>query len=100
DNAVSFYTHTERTSSLIERRSMDLLSKKASTYEVLREHGVDRRSFIKFCTMMAAALGLESSMVPTIVAALENKPRLPVLWLHGLECTCCSESFIRSSHPI
>jgi len=79
---------------------MDPLSKQASTYEVLREHGVDRRSFIKFCTMMAAALGLESSMVPTIVAALESKPRLPVLWLHGLECTCCSESFIRSSHPV
>ena len=32
--------------------------------------------------------------------ALETKPRLPVIWLHGLECTCCSESFIRSSHPI
>jgi hydrogenase small subunit len=23
-----------------------------------------------------------------------------VLWLHGLECTCCSESFIRSAHPL
>jgi len=39
-------------------------------------------------------------MVPTVVAAMQNKPRIPVLWLHGLECTCCSESFIRSSHPI
>jgi len=34
------------------------------------------------------------------VYALETKPRIPVLWLHGLECTCCSESFIRSAHPI
>ena len=39
-------------------------------------------------------------MVPTVVAAMENKPRIPVIWLHGLECTCCSESFIRSPHPI
>jgi hydrogenase small subunit len=31
---------------------------------------------------------------------METKPRLPVLWLHGLECTCCSESFIRSAHPL
>ena len=23
-----------------------------------------------------------------------------MVWLHFLECTCCSESFIRSSHPI
>jgi len=39
-------------------------------------------------------------MVPTVVAAMENKPRIAVIWLHGLECTCCSESFIRSAHPI
>ena len=31
---------------------------------------------------------------------METKPRTPVIWLHGLECTCCSESFIRSSHPL
>ena len=31
---------------------------------------------------------------------METKPRTPVLWLHGLECTCCSESFIRSAHPL
>ena len=39
-------------------------------------------------------------MAPRVVAAMEHKPRIPVIWLHGLECTCCSESFIRSSHPI
>jgi hydrogenase small subunit len=74
--------------------------RRPSTYEVLTQHGVDRRSFLKFCTMMGAALGLEATMVPQIVHALETKPRIPVIWLHGLECTCCSESFIRSSHPI
>ena len=31
---------------------------------------------------------------------METKPRTPVLWLHGLECTCCTESFIRSAHPL
>jgi hydrogenase small subunit len=71
-----------------------------STYDILKAHGVDRRTFLKFCTATAAALGLEASMVPQVVAALSQKPRLPVIWLHGLECTCCSESFIRSSHPI
>ncbi len=71
-----------------------------STYDVLRQHGVDRRDFLRFCMTTAAAMGLEASMVPTVVAAMETKPRIPVIWLHGLECTCCSESFIRSSHPI
>ncbi|QOY88910.1 hydrogenase small subunit [Paludibaculum fermentans] len=71
-----------------------------STYDLLRTHGVDRRTFLRFCTATAAALGLESALIPQVVSAMETKPRLPVLWLHGLECTCCSESFIRSSHPI
>src|SRR5450755_3247916 len=79
---------------------MESLLRQTTTYDVLREHGIDRRRFVKFCTMMAAALGLEATVVPQIVEALETKPRLPVIWLHGLECTCCSESFIRSSHPI
>ena len=71
-----------------------------STYDLLRKHGVDRRNFLKFCTSVTAAMGLEATMVSKVVAAMETKPRIPVIWLHGLECTCCSESFIRSSHPI
>ena len=71
-----------------------------STYDLLREHGVDRRSFLNYCVKLTAAMGLGSIAVPQVVNAFETKPRLPVIWLHGLECTCCSESFIRSSHPI
>ena len=74
--------------------------RQSSTYDLLREHGVDRRSFLKYCTTITAAMGLEAAMVPKVVAALQTKPRIPVIWLHGLECTCCSESFIRSSHPV
>jgi hydrogenase small subunit len=49
---------------------------------------------------MAAMLGLEASSIGQIVKALETKPRPAVVWFHFQECTCCSESFIRSSHPI
>lgn len=63
-------------------------------YQVMRRHGVTRRSFLKFCSLTATSLGLSSSMIPQIAYALENKPRTPVIWLHGLECTCCTESFI------
>jgi hydrogenase small subunit len=35
-----------------------------------------------------------------IAHALETKARIPVLWYHGNECTCCSESFLRSGHPL
>ena len=69
-------------------------------YNVLRRQGVSRRSFMKFCSLTAAALGLGPEIAPQMAHALETKPRIPVLWLHGLECTCCSEAFIRSAHPL
>jgi len=69
-------------------------------YEVMRRQGISRRSFLKFCSLTAAGLGLGPAFAPKIAHAMETKPRLPVLWLHGLECTCCSESFIRSAHPL
>lgn len=69
-------------------------------FEELRDKGYSRRDFMKFCTMMAAYLGLQSSGVAQVAEALKTKPRIPVIWMHFQECTCCSESFIRSSHPI
>jgi hydrogenase small subunit len=69
-------------------------------YELLSNKGIARRDFLKFCSFSAALLGLSASVTPKIVHAMENKPRIPVLWLHGLECTCCTESFIRSAHPL
>jgi hydrogenase small subunit len=69
-------------------------------YDVLRRQGISRRSFLKFCSLTATSLGLGSAAVPKIAEAMETKPRTPVVWLEGLECTCCSESFIRSAHPL
>jgi hydrogenase small subunit len=69
-------------------------------YEVMREHGITRRNFLKFCSLTAAGLGLGPGYAGKIAHALETKPRTPVIWLHGLECTCCTESFIRSGHPL
>ena len=68
-------------------------------YDVMRKQGITRRSFLKFCSLTAAAMGLSPAHAGKIANAMETKPRIPVLWLHGLECTCCSESFIRSAHP-
>ncbi|MCC8968852.1 hydrogenase small subunit, partial [Bradyrhizobium sp. Pear76] len=69
-------------------------------YSVIRRQGITRRSFHKFCSLTAASLGLGPLDASSIASALETKPRVPVIWLHGLECTCCSESFIRSAHPL
>jgi hydrogenase small subunit len=75
-------------------------TKRPTFYEDCLNKGIRRRDFLTFCTTMAAWLGLESSGAAQVVKALEAKPRLPVIWLHLQECTCCSESFIRTSHPI
>ena len=37
--------------------------------------------------------------VDTVVKAAETTELPTVIWLHGRECTGCSESFIRSSSP-
>jgi hydrogenase small subunit len=75
--------------------------KKRPTYfEELQARGYSRRDFMKFTAMFAAYMGLEASGVAQVTKALMEKPRIPVIWLHFQECTCCSESFIRSSHPM
>ena len=68
--------------------------------EEAERKGYSRREFINFATMKAAYLGLHTTAVGQVLNALENKARVPVIWLHFQECTCCSESFIRSSHPM
>ncbi|MBS1513022.1 MAG: hydrogenase small subunit [Bacteroidetes bacterium] len=69
-------------------------------YQEVERKGYSRREFLSFVTMMAAFMGLEKSAIGQVIKAMETQPRVPVIWLHFQECTCCSESFIRSSHPI
>ena len=69
-------------------------------YEAARRSGMCRRDFLKFCTLTAAGLGLPSALVPQIVRAMETKPRPPIYWLNFAACTCCTESLIKSSHPL
>src|SRR3990172_12604165 len=69
-------------------------------WEQMQLQGYSRRDFVKFCSWIAAASGIHASALNKVVYALETKPRPPVVWFHFQECTCCSESFIRSSHPL
>ncbi|PIE69286.1 MAG: Ni/Fe hydrogenase [Deltaproteobacteria bacterium] len=72
-----------------------------SLHETRNDTGmqVSRRSFIKGCSMAAAALGLSEAMVPKLVEAASSAERPPVIWLHFQECTGCTETLLRSSHP-
>ncbi|HKK27872.1 MAG TPA: hydrogenase small subunit [Gemmatimonadota bacterium] len=67
--------------------------------EHLRRRGVSRRDFLAFCGEMGAMLGLSSLLTPRIAKALEQMQRPSVVWLSLQECTGCTESILRSSHP-
>jgi len=62
--------------------------------------GVSRRDFMKFCGIMAVSMGLPLGAGTQIAEAITNpKRRPPVIWLHGQECTGCTESLLWPSHP-
>jgi len=61
--------------------------------------GISRREFLRFCTGVAATLGLSSSMSLRIAEAATSPQRPPVIWLSAQECTGCTESLLRSTHP-
>jgi hydrogenase small subunit len=61
--------------------------------------GINRRQFMKYCTATATAMGLSTSVAPRIAAAITSSNRPPVIWLHGQECTGCTETLLRPSHP-
>ena len=67
--------------------------------EILKERGVSRRGFMKFCATTASMLALPPSMIPAIAQALESAKRPSVIWLSFQECTGCTESLTRSHTP-
>lgn len=61
---------------------------------------ISRRDFMKYCSIMASAMGLSTGLAPKIAEAIADPARrLPVIWLHGQECTGCTETLLRTSHP-
>ena len=68
-------------------------------WSLFQERRLSRRTFMKSCVALTAVLGLPPTMLDTVVKAAETKELPTVIWLHGHECTGCSEAFIRSSSP-
>ena len=60
---------------------------------------VSRRDFVRFCSMAAAAIGLGPVAAEDFVKAAEKGERPSVIWLQFQECTGCTESLLRTSHP-
>jgi [NiFe] hydrogenase small subunit len=65
----------------------------------LKQRDLTRRDFLKFCGVVAGALGLGPAFGPKIAEALLDGQRPPVLWLHFAECTGCTEAVLRTTSP-
>jgi len=71
-----------------------------SIWQSMEQKGYSRRDFLQFCAAAATVAGLGRSGVAQVASAFEKQEKPAVVWLHFQECTCCSESFLRASHPI
>ena len=71
-----------------------------SIWQSMEQKGYSRRQFLQLCSAAAVAAGFGKSGLAQVTSAFEKKSMPPVVWMHFQECTCCSESFIRASHPI
>ena len=60
---------------------------------------VSRRDFMKLCTALAATMGLNAKASAEMTNALTNPQRPPVIWIGAQECTGCTESLLRATHP-
>jgi hydrogenase small subunit len=62
---------------------------------------VTRRAFLQTAGRLAALLGLGTSAMPRIAAAVDElySGHAPVLWLQGADCTGCSVSLL-NSYPL
>jgi hydrogenase small subunit len=61
--------------------------------------GLTRRRLLQFCAGAAATMGLGSAAGLRMAEAAQSASRPPVIWLHGQECTGCTESLLRAFHP-
>ncbi|GAB6904704.1 Periplasmic (NiFe) hydrogenase small subunit 1 [Desulfosarcina cetonica] len=76
------------------------MEKDISFYERLKEKGVSRRDFMRYCTALTATMGLSVAYTPKVAevfAAPAQRP--PLIWLHFGECTGCSEALLRTQYP-
>ena len=68
------------------------------TIESLKDKGVSRRDFMKFCTAIAAALALPASFIPKIAEAVGGKKPY-LVWLEFQDCAGDSEALLRATNP-
>ncbi|STI88471.1 hydrogenase-2 small chain [Escherichia coli] len=66
---------------------------------LIHSHGINRRDFMKLCAALAATMGLSSKAAAEMAESVTNPQHPPVIWIGAQECTGCTESLLRATHP-
>jgi len=66
---------------------------------LLSQQKVNRRDFMKLCTALAATMGLSGNAAAEMIKSVGSPLRPPVIWIGAQECTGCTESLLRATHP-
>ena len=75
------------------------MAQKQGFFDELKQRGVSRREFMRFCSMMAAAMALPVGAAAEIAQAIQKKQKPVLLWLEFQDCAGNTESFLRASQP-
>ena len=76
-----------------------MLSSKSDVDSALRSQGYTRRQLIKFCSAALGTLAMPERYLAQTVKAVGKAKKPVMVWLQFQDCTGCSESILRSSHP-
>ena len=76
----------------------NLLREASESIDALGKKGMSRRTFMKFCTGMAALLALPASFVPKIAEAITGKKPY-LVWLEYQDCAGDTEALLRATAP-
>jgi len=78
---------------------MHLQGERGGSLGRLLTQGVSRRDFLQVVTAAAASVGLPAWAGEKMAEKAATGLKPSVVWLHFQECTGCTESLLRSSHP-
>ncbi len=89
----------QKKSDVPEESEQSLEKREYSVGEILRQRGVSRRDFLKFCSAMTAAMSLPASFAPSVAQALDEVKRPTLVWLNFQDCTGDTEALLRAANP-
>ncbi|MDX1691600.1 MAG: hydrogenase small subunit [Acidimicrobiia bacterium] len=77
----------------------DTVVREATVADRLSTIGIERRTFLKFCSTLAAVLALPPAFARDIAHALQTVRKPALVWLEFQDCAGNTESFLRASNP-